>query len=154
MIIDIYTLLYVAIFIPILTLVGHFVIAYKYAPTKAQEGVMDSLENPELMSKIMGKVVENFLKPLTIKDRDGNIGQRTPIDLFSEIASGHIEAWMKSFIGGTQSQLSQELVNNAQTAIQSMPNNPMMGLILSQIPKKYIPYAQMLANFIIQNQQQ
>lgn len=147
-------LLYDLVLVVGISVLAHAAIAYVLAPKKAKQGILDALMYDEtFQTSLTAQIVSNFLKPVKLKNKDGETIEDTPINIFSKIASGHIEGWMKSWIGGQQSQLVQDLEKNAQESMAIMPNNPLMALAMAQIPKKYLPYAQILANLLVQNQQ-
>ncbi len=147
-------LLYDLVLVVGISVLAHAAIAYVLAPKKAKQGILDALMYDEtFQTSLTAQIVSNFLKPVKLKNKDGETIEDTPINIFSKIASSHIEGWMKSWIGGQQSQLVQDLEKNAQESMAIMPNNPLMALAMAQIPKKYLPYAQILANLLVQNQQ-
>lgn len=88
------------------------------------------------------------------KDENGQDFVKSPMDLISRLISERFQADFKSYIGGKQSEMIRDMESNAQTAMTSMPDNPMLALALSQLPKKYLPYVQIIANLLLQQRQQ
>lgn len=108
------------------------------------------IADQEFRSDLVQMLTEDMFRPVEWKDKDGNKVNEMPIKIVSE----YILTGMKQWINGQQSQLTQELEKNATESMQMMPDNPLMGLALQQIPKKYRPYIQILANMILQQRQQ
>jgi hypothetical protein len=123
-----YFLLSLAIMIPIITLIGHLFVAYKLAPERAKQGILKALTNDsDFQTQLVISIVTNLLKPQ--KDTAGN--ETIPIDLFIARAKEQFKQYFN-----TQ---SQEMSKEMDQAIESTAygQNPLMGVVLSQIPKKY-----------------
>lgn len=130
----------------------HLVIAYVIAPKRAKLGILEALVgDPDFQEKLMAALVVASSKPMNFKDENGQVVSRSPIQVISSVISGKFQADFKSYLGGKQSEMIRDMETNAQTSMQMMPDNPMVALAMSQIPKKYLPYLQILMN-LYQNQ--
>ena len=124
----------------------HLIIAYGIAPKKAKSAILEALINDnEFQALLMQSIVVNFSKPMKFKDNNGVDFEETPINIFSKV---FIENFNKS-LNGQKESLTKELEANAQTQMANMPNNPLLGLAIAQIPKKYLPYLQIIANLML-----
>ena len=137
------------------SVVAHAVIAYVLAPRKAKQGILDALvSDTYFQSMLMQSLVRSANQPMKWTDDHGQEFVKSPIELLSSIISNKFQADFKSYIGGKQSEMIRDMEGNAQTAMTSMPDNPMLALALSQLPKKYLPYVQIIANLLLQQHQQ
>lgn len=123
-----YFLLSLAIVIPIITLIGHLFVAYKLAPERAKQGILNALTtDSDFQTQLIVSVVNNFLKPQ--KDSGGN--EFIPIDIFISRAKESF----KQYFNSQSQELSKEMDNAMETT--AISQNPMLSIVLSQIPKKY-----------------
>jgi hypothetical protein len=123
-----YNLLILAIVIPVIALLGHLFVAYRLAPERAKQGILIALTtDSDFQRTLIVSVVENFLK--TQKDGSGN--EFVPIDVFIARAKESF----KHFFNSQSQELSKEMDSAVETAAVSQ--NPMLSIVLSQIPKKY-----------------
>lgn len=124
----------------------HLFIAYGIAPRKAKSAILDALINDnQFQQLLMQSIVLNFSKPMQFRDNNGEEFQETPINIFSKV---FIENFHKS-LNGQKESLTKELESNATQAMATMPNNPLLSLAMAQIPKKYLPYLQIVANLMM-----
>ena len=137
------------------SVVAHAVIAYVLAPRKAKQGILDALvSDTHFQSMLMQSLVTAGSKPMKWTDEKGEEFVKSPMELVSRLISERFQADFKSYIGGKQSEMIRDMEGNAQTAMSTMPDNPMLALALSQLPKKYLPYVQIIANLLLQQRQQ
>lgn len=147
-----------SLFIELVLVVGasvlaHAFVAYVLAPSRAKKAILSALiSDPEFQSQLMVSLVTNASKPMKFKDEQGQEFMEAPIKLLARIISVRFQADFKSYVGGKQSEMIRDMENNAQTSMATMPNNPLMALALAQIPKKYLPYLQILMNLSQQQQ--
>lgn len=133
------------------SVVAHAVIAYVLAPRKAKEGILDALvSDSHFQAVLMQSLVRSSNQSMTWKDEHGQEFIKSPMELISSIISQKFQADFKSYIGGKQSEMIRDMEKNAGDSVASMPDNPMLALAMSQIPKKYLPYVQLLANLLLQ----
>lgn len=137
------------IFVVGISVLAHGVIAYVLAPRKAKQGILDAISlDVHFQELLMRSLIQNASKPMQWKDANGQDITRSPIELLASIISGKFQADFKSYLGGKQSEMIRDLEGNAQNAMQMMPDNPMVALAMSQIPKKYLAYVQILMNLM------
>lgn len=118
-------------------------------PGRTAEKVKTVLLNDDSFREdLVLMLTEDLFKPIKWNDGKGNLVDIAPID----IVSNHLITGMKQWINGKQSELTQELDKNATEAMQIDQQNPLQALALQQIPKKYRPYIQLLANMFLQQQ--
>jgi len=123
-----YDLLTLAIVIPLITLFGHLFVAYRLAPERAKQGILLALTtDSDFQRTLIVSVVHNFLK--TQKDGSGN--EFVPIDVFISRAKESF----KQYFNSQSQELGKEMDSAVETAAVSQ--NPMLSIVLSQIPKKY-----------------
>lgn len=116
-------------------------------PSKASQKVKKAiLDDEDYIEDVIAAITAGLFKPIAWKDEKNQIQNIMPI----EIVSNYLLTGMKQWINGKQSEMTQELEKGATEALAEMPQNPMQGLMLQQIPKKYRPYVQLLANFLLQ----
>ena len=140
-----YFLLSLAIIIPLITLFGHLFVAYRLAPERAKQGILIALTtDSDFQRTLIVSVVNNFLK--TQKDGSGN--EFIPIDIFISRAKEQFKQYF--------SAQSQEMSKEMDHAIESSAygENPLMGVIMSQIPKKYRGLLIMAMNMMGNNNNQ
>lgn len=106
------------------------------------------LEDDQFREDLVSMLTNDLFKPIKWTDKDGKSVELMPI----EIISSYLLTGMKQWINGKQSEMTQELEKNASDALTNMPDNPLMGFALQQIPKKYRPYIQLAANLFLQQQ--
>ena len=151
----IFGLLFELVIVVGLSVLAHGVIAYIIATKRAKQSILEALANDhEFQAQLMQSLVTASSKPMHWKDESGQDFVKSPMDLISRLISERFQADFKSYIGGKQSEMIRDMEGNAQTAMSTMPDNPMLALALSQLPKKYLPYVQMLANLLLQQKQQ
>ena len=144
----IFSLLFELVLVVGLSVLAHAVIAYVVAPKRAKNGILEALvSDNDFQEEIVLSLLENFFKKTKWKDNNGETVEIEPIQL----VSNYILTGMKQWINGKQSEMTQELEKNATEAMQIDPTNPMMALAMQQIPKKYRPYIQLVANYLNQN---
>jgi len=132
---------------------AHGVIAYVIAPKRAKKSILDAISyDQDFQSVLIRSLVTASSKPVTWKDDKGQDFVKSPIELLSSIISQKFQADFKSYIGGKQSEMIRDMESNAETAQQLMPENPMLALAMSQIPRKYLPYVQLIANMLLKPQ--
>lgn len=149
----IFGLLFELVIVVGLSVLAHGVIAYVIAPKRAKMSILDALANDhEFQAQLMQSLVSASSKPMKWKDDKGEEFMRSPVELLSSIISSKFQADFKSYLGGKQSEMIRELETNAQTSMQMMPDNPLVALALSQIPKRYLAYVQILMNLMQQKQ--
>lgn len=145
----IFGLLFELIVVVGLSVLAHGIIAYVIAPKRAKQSILDALANDhEFQAQLMQSLVAASSKPMKWKDDKGEEFMRSPVELLSSIISNKFQADFKSYLGGKQSEMIRDLESNAQTSMQMMPDNPLVALALSQIPKKYLAYVQILMNLM------
>lgn len=151
----IFGLLFELVIVVGLSVLAHGVIAYLIAPKRAKASILDALANDHgFQAQLMQSLVTASSKPMKWRDKDGQEFEKSPMDLISRLISDRFQADFKSYLGGKQSEMIRDMESNAQNSMSMMPDNPMLALAMSQIPKKYLPYVQMLANLLLQQQQQ
>ena len=147
-----------SLFIELVLVVGasvlaHAFIAYVLAPSRAKKAILSALiSDPEFQSQLMVSLVTNASKPMKFRDEQGQEFMEAPIKLLARIISVRFQADFKSYVGGKQSEMIRDMESNAQNSMSMMPDNPMLALAMAQIPKKYLPYVQLLANLLMKQQ--
>ena len=151
----IFGLLFELVIVVGLSVLAHGIIAYLIAPKRAKKSILDAISYDQgFQAQLMQSLVTASSKPMHWKDENGQDFTKSPMDLISRLISERFQADFKSYIGGKQSEMIRDMESNAQTAMTSMPDNPMLALALSQLPKKYLPYVQIIANLLLQQRQQ
>lgn len=136
-----------------LSVLAHGVIAYVVAPKRAKQSILDAISyDQDFQGVLIRSLVTASSKPVTWKDDKGQDFVKSPIELLSGIISNKFQADFKSYIGGKQSEMIRDMESNAENAQVLMPENPMLALAMSQIPKKYLPYVQLIANLLMRQQ--
>ena len=144
-----FSLLFELVVVVGLSVLAHGIIAYIVAPKRAKISILDALAgDQEFQAQLMQSLVSASSKPMKWKDDKGEEFMRSPVELLSSIISNKFQADFKSYLGGKQSEMIRDLESNAQTSMQMMPDNPLVALALSQIPKKYLAYVQILMNLM------
>lgn len=134
-----------------LSVLAHGIIAYVIAPRRAKQSILDAISSDvTFQDTLIHSLVTSSSRPMQWTDASGQPFTKSPIELLSSIISTKFQADFKSYLGGKQSEMIRDLENNAQTSMQMMPDNPLMALALSQIPKKYLPYLQIMMNLMNQ----
>ena len=112
---------------------AHAAIAYILAPRKARESILRALtEDSDFQTRLVESILNNFLKVKTVVMPDGTEKQIVPIDPIIERAKQAFQ----EYIQGQQKEIEKSASEYADAVIQN-PENPMMAMVLSQIPKKY-----------------
>lgn len=137
-----------------LSVLAHGVIAYVIAPRRAKQSILDAISTDVgFQDTLIHSLVTSSSRPMQWTDASGQPFTRSPIELLSSIISNKFQADFKSYLGGKQSEMIRDMESNAQTSMQMMPDNPMLALAMSQIPKKYLPFVQIIANLMLQQHQ-
>ena len=145
----IFGLLFELVLVVGVSVLAHGIIAYVIAPKRAKKSILDAISHDaEFQSELMQSLVTASSKPMKWKDERGEEFMKSPMDLISRLISDRFQADFKSYLGGKQSEMIRDLESNAQTSMQMMPDNPLVALALSQIPKKYLAYVQILMNLM------
>ena len=136
-----------------LSVLAHGIIAYVIAPKRAKQSILDAISyDQDFQGVLIRSLVTASSKPVTWKDDKGQDFVKSPIELLSGIISSKFQADFKSYLGGKQSEMIRDMESNAENAQMIMPENPMLALAMSQIPKKYLPYVQLVANLLMRQQ--
>lgn len=139
-----YFLVTLAIVIPVIALLGHLYVAYRLAPERAKQSILDALVNdPGFQDVLMQSVLKNFLS--VHKDASGN--DVVPIDLIIARAKESF----KHFFNTQSVEMGKEIDQVMETG--AMGQNPLLGIVLSQIPKKYRGILLMAMNLMQNNGQ-
>lgn len=137
-----------------LSVLAHGVIAYVIAPRRAKQSILDAISTDvTFQDTLIHSLVTSSSRPMQWTDASGQTFTKSPIELLSSIISSKFQADFKSYIGGKQSEMIRDMEGNAQTSMAMMPDNPMLALAMSQIPKKYLPFVQIIANMLLQQNQ-
>ena len=137
-----------------ISVMAHMVVAYSLAPKKAKQGILKAIVGDDLFkTQLMDSLFGELTRKREFKDaQSGNKIESTYIEQLKSLIGEDVMKRFSMSIKGTQSQLTQELQKNAEGAMASMPDNPMLALAMSQIPKKYLPYIQLIANMMLNQQ--
>ena len=136
------------------SVLAHMSVAYIIAPERAKKSILNALVyDKEFQMSLMQTLVTASSQKMKWKDENGEEFSRSPIELLSSIISSKFQADFKGYLGGKQSEMIRDMESNAQNSMANMPDNPMLALAMSQIPKKYLPYVQIVANLLINLQQ-
>ena len=134
-----------------LSVLAHGIIAYVIAPRRAKQSILDAISTDvTFQDTLIHSLVTSSSRPMQWTDASGQPFTKSPIELLSSIISNKFQADFKSYIGGKQSEMIRDMESNAQTSMQMMPDNPLVGLALAQLPKKYWPILQILVNLLNQ----
>lgn len=136
----IYFLLFLAILIPVLALLGHLYVAYKYAPDRAKKSILDALTQDMGFQRDLVKALMNNLFS-EIKEGDVSI---IPIDKIIERAKLSFSEWFKTEL---PKKLSTELPERRDEYGEVIPPDPMDVMVQNLLPKnlkKYLPLLQFL----------
>lgn len=132
-----------------LSVLAHGIIAYVIAPRRAKQSILDAISTDvNFQDTLIHSLVTSSSRPMQWIDSSGQEFLKSPIDLLARIISDKFQADFKSYLGGKQSEMIRDLEGNAVNSMQMMPDNPMVALALSQIPKKYLAYVQILMNLM------
>jgi len=127
------TLLEELIFVVGISVLAHAGIAYVLAPRKAKESILAALtEDQDFQTKLVESILNNFLKPKTVVLPDGSEKQLVPIDPIIQRAK---EAFQE-YIQNQQKEIEKSAGEYAENVIANQ-ENPMLAMVLSQVPKKY-----------------
>lgn len=130
-------LLSLAIVIPLFTLAGHLYVAYKLAPERAKLGILESLTNDsDFQTSLVISIVNNLMKV----QKDGTGKEFIPMDVFISRAKESFQ----EYFNRTASQMSKEMDETIEQV--GMSQNPLLGIALQQIPKKYRGVVMLLMN--------
>jgi hypothetical protein len=136
-----------------LSVLAHVVVAYVLAPKRAKLSILDAIaHDQEFQATLLQALISSGSRPMKWKDDKGQEFMKSPLDLLSSMISNKFQADFKSYLGGKQSEMIRDMESNAQNSMQMMPENPMLALAMSQIPKKYLPYVQLIANLLMKQQ--
>ena len=149
----IFSLLFELVLVVGVSVLAHGLIAYVIAPKRAKKSILDAISyDQEFQSVLLQSLVTASSKPMHWKDENGQDFMKSPMDLISRLISERFQADFKSYLGGKQSEMIRDMESSAQNSMANMPDNPMLALERAQIPKKYLPYVQMIANLLINQQ--
>jgi hypothetical protein len=149
----IFSLLFELVLVVGVSVLAHGLIAYVIAPKRAKKSILDAISyDQEFQSVLLQSLVTASSKPMHWKDENGQDFMKSPMDLISRLISERFQADFKSYLGGKQSEMIRDMESSAQNSMANMPDNPMLALAMAQIPKKYLPYVQMIANLLINQQ--
>lgn len=127
------TLLEELIFVVGISVLAHAGIAYVLAPRKAKESILKALtEDQDFQTQLVESILNNFLKPKTVILQDGSQKQIVPIDPIIQRAK---EAFQE-YIQNQQKEIEKSAGEYAENVIANQ-ENPMLAMVLSQVPKKY-----------------
>ena len=127
------TLLEELIFVVGISVLAHAGIAYVLAPRKAKESILKALtEDQDFQTQLVESILNNFLKPKTVILQDGSEKQIVPIDPIIQRAK---EAFQE-YIQNQQKEIEKSAGEYAENVIANQ-ENPMLAMVLSQVPKKY-----------------
>lgn len=127
------TLLEELIFVVGISVLAHAGIAYILAPRKAKESILRALtEDQDFQTRLVESILNNFLKPKTVVLPDGSEKQLVPIDPIIQRAK---EAFQE-YIQNQQKEIEKSAGEYAENVIANQ-ENPMLAMVLSQVPKKY-----------------
>ena len=127
------TLLEELIFVVGISVLAHAGIAYVLAPRKAKESILKALtEDQDFQTQLVESILNNFLKPKTVILQDGSQKQIVPIDPIIQRAKEAFQA----YIEGQQKEIEKSAGEYAENVIANQ-ENPMLAMVLSQVPKKY-----------------
>ena len=127
------TLLEELIFVVGISVLAHAGIAYVLAPRKAKESILKALtEDQDFQTQLVESILNNFLKPKTVILADGSQKQIVPIDPIIQRAKEAFQA----YIEGQQKEIEKSAGEYAENVIANQ-ENPMLAMVLSQVPKKY-----------------
>lgn len=137
----IYFLLGLAIVIPVLALVGHLYVAYKYAPERAKKAIMDALvKDQDFQSDLVKTLLNNLFKE--IQDGDRRV---IPVDAIIARAKTQFGDWIKAEMPKADAgEIMPVQYDDQGNPVQDFAMNALM----SQIPKKYRGYAMMIMRFM------
>ena len=128
---------------------GHLIVAYKLAPRRAKEGLMDALiSDDEFQVALISTLIKNLMREVPVKLQDGTVKTMPAVD---PVLHHGLEKFNK-YLEGKSGKMMEE-VGKAATLDFSQTENPLLSMALSQIPKKYVPYVHILMR-IMQGQQQ
>ena len=115
------------------SVLAHALIAYELAPRRARESILAALtDDVEFQTQLVGSILNNFLTPKDVILPDGSHEQIVPIDPVIERAKQAFQ----SYIEGQQKEIEKSATEYAENALVNQ-ENPMLAMVLSQIPKKY-----------------
>lgn len=111
-----------------ISVLAHAAIAYVLAPRRARDAILSALSSDaEFQGILIQSVIKNLMNPIV---QDGKT--ILPID---PIISRALEAF-RSYVQEQQKVIEQSASEYADAALAD-PENPMLAMVLSQIPKKY-----------------
>lgn len=138
-----------------LSVLAHAVIAYVLAPRKAKQAILDSIvQDTNFQNQLVAALIAASSRKMKFKDETGEEMLKSPIDILGGILSDRFMVSFRGYVGGKQTELIKDMEDNAQTSMASSPDNPLLALAMTQIPKKYLPYIQIVSNLLQQNQNQ
>lgn len=110
------------------SVLAHAGIAYGLAPRKAKQGILDAITSDH---DFQGILIDSILKNLMSPYDDSGV-QRLKID---PLISRAMDAF-KSYVQAQQKEIEKSAGEFAEIAVQN-PDNPMLAMVMSQVPKKY-----------------
>ena len=119
------SLLLELVFVVGISVLAHAVIAYVLAPKRAKMAILNALtDDQDFQVHLVESILSNFLRA----NPDGTM----PIDPIIKRAQDAF----KTYIEGQQKEIEKSASEYAENMMVNQ-ENPMLGMVLSQIPKKY-----------------
>lgn len=113
------------VFVVGISVLAHAFIAYILAPKRARNAILDALTTDvEFQDELVKSILDNFLRP----GADGKI----PID---PLIARAVDAF-KGYVQDKQKEIEKSASEYSDNVIANQ-ENPMLAMVLSQIPKKY-----------------
>ena len=115
------------------SVLAHALIAYELAPRRARESILRALTDDKVFqTQLVGSILNNFLTPVDSVLPDGTHMQVVPIDPIIARAKDSFREYIES----QQKEIEKSAGEFAENVIANQ-ENPMLAMVLSQIPKKY-----------------
>ena len=122
------------------SVLAHAGIAYGLAPRKAKQGILDAITSDQ---DFQGILIDSVVKNLMSKYTDPEGKEHLKID---PLISRAMDAF-KSYVQAQQKEIEKSAGEFAEMAVQN-PDNPMLAMVLSQVPKKYRWLLPFVAQFL------
>ena len=137
-----------------LSVLAHAVIAYVLAPRKAKMAILNAIvKDTNFQNQLVASLIAASSRKMKFKDENGEEILKSPIDILGGILSDRFMVSFRGYVGGKQTELIKDMEGNAQQSMLNNPDNPYLALAMSQIPKKYLPYVQLVANLLLKQQE-
>ena len=115
------------------SVLAHALIAYELAPRRARESILRALTDDKVFqTQLVGSILNNFLTPVDSVLPDGTHMQVVPIDPIIARAKESFREYIES----QQKEIEKSAGEFAENVIANQ-ENPMLAMVLSQVPKKY-----------------